>query len=121
MKIKNLELLKLLEIYGKFITTNLEEEFFDVGYEITKNALAIEENLKPYQKLQEKLQKTVSEAEDKVKSEVLEKANKELNNALLKEVEMENFTKITKDFIVKNKIKLSGIEIKLLKDFKIVD
>ena len=121
MKVKNSDLVKLLATYGKFVTASLEEEFFDMGYELTKDAVAIEEALKPYHKLQEKLQKSVQEADADKKEELLEKANKELNAAFEKEVEIKDFSKVTKDFIFKNKVKLTGFEIKLLKDFKILD
>jgi hypothetical protein len=51
----------------------------------------------------------------------LDKANKEITVALEKEIEVKDFAKISKDFIVKNKIKLSAIDIHTLKEFKIIE
>lgn len=121
MKVKNSDLLRLLKVYSKFVTATLEEEFFDDGYELAKDAVLIEDALKAYSKLEEKLKNSIDNTEESKRLEMLEKANKELNSALEKEVEVKEFFKISKDFIFKNKIKLTPMEIKAIKDFKIID
>jgi len=123
MKIKNADASKLLSIYSKMVNASLEEGFFDMGYEVAVNAISLEEGLKPFHKVREGAQKKLEGLKqgDSKLNEVLEKANKEIQVALEKEIEVKEFTKISKDFIVQNKIKLTGIEILALKEFKILD
>lgn len=122
MKIKNSELLNLNDIYSQCVRAELDDAYFDLGYALTEDALTLEAVLKPFVTLRDKLQKQVNEVADTAdKKAAITKANDELNNALSKEVTLELANKITKDFIVKNKIKVSGLQIKLLKDLKLMD
>lgn len=123
MKIKNSDGSNLLNIYSKMVTANLEEEFFDKGYEVAVDAVALEEALKPFNKVRENAQKKIEgmTKEDPQFLPTLEKVNKEVSAAFEKEIEIKELSKISKDFIVKNKIKLSGIDIMNLKKFKAMD
>lgn len=123
MKLSNKQLVKLLPVYSKLANADLEEEYFEAGFSVAIDAVKIEDALKPYNKIQEKLQKEIQKTEKDSPEfqSVIEKVNKEFEVALDKEVEMDEFYKISKDFIVKNKIKLTGLEIKLLKDVKALD
>lgn len=123
MKITNVDASKLLGVYSKMVNASVEDEFFDKAYEVAVDAIAVEDALKPFQKIRDNAQKKLESLDQKSEEfyEVLNKVNKEVENASTKEVELKELSKVSKDFITKNKIKLSGMEIMLLKKYKVLD
>ena len=124
MKLKNKELSKLMGLYRKFINCELDEEDFDLGYELTVEALKVEESLKPYSTIVENATKPLKELKEGTEEYYIavDKANKEINAAFEKEttLNLEKLSVISKDFIKRNKIKLTGIDINTLKEYKML-
>lgn len=123
MEITNVDASKLLGVYSKMVNASVEDEFFDKAYEVAVDAISVEDALKPFQKIRDNAQKKLEGLDQKSEEfyEVLSKVNKEVENASMKEVEIKELSKVSKDFITKNKIKLSGMEIMLLKKYKVLD
>jgi predicted outer membrane protein len=123
MKITNLDASKILSIYAKVMHTDLESQDFDLGYNIATSAVELENKLKTLDKIKDASTKKLQGLQENSPEyiEVVNKVNKEITEAFNKEIEIDKLTALTKDFIVKNKIKLTAYEILKLKEYKLFD